>query len=180
MKFYFPLTPLLLVSAASFHHPLSLLHQTTQPTTQTYTLAPQYSSSLSRAIYDFFLSSFPRDMEIALSPFIKMMDDEMIHKTSPEYKINEDENKVELIVEVPGIQKEDINLDVRGEGRVLCISGKKLVKDGDSESESKFERSFMLGTLFDSSKITASLENGVLTIVAPKVQLENVQKIEIA
>ena len=55
-----------------------------------------------------------------------------------------------------------------------------MVKEADSEIESKFKKSFILGKLFDSSKITATLHNGVLTIVAPKlIQEEIVQKIEI-
>merc|ERR1711862_504781 len=86
----------------------------------------------------------------------------------------------ELVVEVPGVKKDDINVEVRGECRVLNISGKKMINEDKSEIESKFEKSFMLGTLFDTTKITVTLENGVLTVVAPKVtQEDNVQKIEI-
>jgi len=163
------------------YFPLTALHQ---PNRRAYALVPQYSSSLSRAIDDFFPSSLMRDMDVAMSPFMKRMDDKMnnamMHRSSPGYEINEDKDKVELVVDVPGIKKEDINLDVRGEGKVLCISGKRMLKDGDSEMESKFEKSFMLGTQFDSSKITASLDNGVLTIVAPKVvEEEKIEKIEI-
>jgi len=55
-----------------------------------------------------------------------------------------------------------------------------LIKEGESEIESKFEKSFMLGTLFDTGNITATLDNRVLTIIAPKIiQEEKVQKIEI-
>ena len=125
-----------------------------------------------------------RDTDVAMSPFMKRMDDEMnnamMHSSSSGYEINEDKDKVELVMDVPGIKKEDINLDVRGEGKVLCISGKRMLKDGDSEMESKFEKSFMLGAQFDSSKIKASLDNGILTIVAPKVvEEEKIEKIKI-
>ena len=187
MKLHIPLATLSLIPASSaFQHPSLILYRTSaEPKTKTYALVPRYSSSLAKAMDELFPSTFMRDMDFAMLPLIKRMDDQMnnfmmMQKSSPGYKINEDENKVELVVEVPGVNKEDIDLDVRGEGKVLHISGKRVGKECDSEKESKFEKISILGKLFDSSKITATLENGVLTIVAPKlVQEEKMQKIEI-
>ena len=57
-----------------------------------------------------------RDMDFAMPTSMKRMDDQMnsfmMIKSSPGYKIDKDETKVELIIEVPGFKKEDINLDV--------------------------------------------------------------------
>ena len=176
MKLNISLTTLFLISgSSSFHHPVHTLYQTSQePLTKTYTIVPRSRySSLARVMDELFPSSFMRDMDFAMTPFIKKMDDQMntlmMHKNSPGYEINEDETKVELVIEVPGVKKEDITLDVRGEGKVLYISGKKLIKEGESEIESKFEKSFMLSTLFDTRNITTTLDNGVLTIVTLKV-----------
>merc|ERR1712232_316687 len=187
MKLLIPLTTWALISgSSSFHHPLRTLYRMSQePTTKSYALVPRYSSPLARAMDELFPTPFMKDMDFALSPFFKRMDDEMnqfkMQKSSPGHEINEDENKVELVLEVPGVKKEDINLEIRGERKVLHISGKRMVKEENSEIQSKFEKSFILGTLLDSSKIAATLDNGVLTIVAPKVPVpeEKVQKIEI-
>ena len=198
LNLFYPLAKKCLISPSPSFHPLAKqclisasprfydlahnLYQTSpEPKTKT-ALVPRYSSSLARSVDTLFPSAFMRDMNFDMSPLMKRMDDQMnnfmmMQKSSPGYKINEDENKVELIVEVPGVSKENIDLDVRGEGKVLHISGKRMVKEGGSEIESKFEKSFMLGELFDSNKITATLDNGVLTIIAPKlVQEEKVQK----
>jgi len=187
MKLQIPLVSLCLISASTgFQHPLHTRCRTPlESKSRTYALVPRYSSSLAKAVDELFPSIFMRDMDFAMSPLMKRVDDQMnnfmmMQKSSPGYKIDEDETKVELVIEVPGVKKEDINLDVRGEGEILHISGKRMIKEADSEIESKFEKSFMLGKLFDSSKITATLDNGVLTIVAPKlIQEETVQKIEI-
>ena len=187
MKLQIPLASFCFVSASSgFQHPLHTCCRTPlESKSRTYALVPRYSSSLAKTMDELFPSMLMRDMDFAMSPLMKRMDNQMnnfmiMQKSSPGYKINEDETKVELVLEVPGVKKEDINLEVRGEGKILHIIGKRVVKEGDSEIESRFEKSFMLGKLFDSSKITATLDNGVLTIVAPKlVQEETVQKIEI-
>ena len=77
---------------------------------------------------------------------------------------------------MPGVKKEDIQISLH-EG-VLTVSGERKDerehKEGDTfRSEryfGKFERSVKLLTAIDQTKITASYENGILTIALPKAE----------
>jgi len=79
-------------------------------------------------------------------------------------------------VELPGVKKEDISIDVNED--VLTISGERKIKEEQKEENfykvesvyGKFERSFNLPEDVDTDKIEAKSENGVLEIKIPKVQ----------
>jgi HSP20 family protein len=79
-------------------------------------------------------------------------------------------------VELPGVKKEDINIDVNED--TLTISGERKVKEEHKEDNfykvesvyGKFERSFSLPEDVDTNKIEATSKNGVLEIKIPKVQ----------
>ncbi len=90
-------------------------------------------------------------------------------------------------VELPGVKKEDINIDVNE--NTLTISGERKIKEEHKDDvfykvESyygKFERNFELPEDADLDNIEAKFENGVLEIKIPKVvKVENKpKKIEI-
>jgi len=120
--------------------------------------------------------------DLDLAPFFSTIDrqTDLMRRVSPAYELNEDDTKVELSVEIPGVKAEDVNVELRHEGRVLHISGKRTMKQGDSYMESKFEKSFTLGNKFDGENITAKLSDGILTITAPKAApVEDVRKITV-
>ncbi len=79
-------------------------------------------------------------------------------------------------VELPGVKKEDISIDVNDD--TLTISGERKVKEEHKEDNfykvesvyGKFERSFSLPEDVDTDKIEATSKNGVLEIKIPKVQ----------
>eukprot|EP00898_Chlorokybus_atmophyticus_P007351 jgi/Chlat1/7617/Chrsp64S07099 len=87
----------------------------------------------------------------------------------------EKKDAFEFHADVPGMNKEDIKVQVL-DGRVLSISGERKQeekKEGDNwhrveRSYGRFERSFRLPQNTDPSKITAKHENGVLTISVQK------------
>mmetsp|Transcript_15494 Transcript_15494/g.31704 ORF Transcript_15494/g.31704 Transcript_15494/m.31704 type:complete len:187 (-) Transcript_15494:205-765(-) len=96
-------------------------------------------------------------------------------------KVDEDEEKVQINVELPGVKAEDINVQLENNGNVLRLSGtSKTEKDG-KEIESKFERAFGLSRYdFDDEQVTASLSDGALAITLPKInKSENPRKIAI-
>ena len=80
-------------------------------------------------------------------------------------------------VDLPGVEKEDISIDV--EDNILRISGeRKLKKEREDENfyrvESvygKFERDFSMPEDVDASKIEAEVEDGVLYVKIPKKQV---------
>lgn len=94
-------------------------------------------------------------------------DDMTLLKSSPGYEINEQDGKFMLSVDVPGIKREDMNVELENDGKVVHISGgRKVVKQGET-SETKFSKRFTIGENLDTDQLTANLSDGVLTVTAP-------------
>ena len=95
---------------------------------------------------------------------------------APVVDIEEDAEAITLHAELPGINKEDINVKV--EDRVLTISGERKFEHEEKRDHyqrierayGKFSRSFSLNKLVDTNKILATYKDGVLTIRLPKAE----------
>ena len=99
--------------------------------------------------------------------------------------IYEKDNKYYIEMEVPGFNKEDIDISLK-EGYLTVKAEKKMSNEEKDENKKylrkernyiKTERSFNLGNI-DEENIDASFDNGVLKIEIPKVE-ENKRTIEI-
>ncbi len=95
--------------------------------------------------------------------------------TLPDVNIIEHNDKVELQVAVPGIDKEDINIHV--EDSVLTISAKKETEKEEKEELNYlkkefgyegFKRAFNISDDLDQDKIEAKQSNGILYITLHK------------
>jgi len=104
----------------------------------------------------------------------------------PAVNEREDENAYILEIDLPGVKKEDINIEVKD--NLLIISGERKFKKEESDKGYKrvesffgrFERRFTLPADADVEHIEAKMEDGVLKIVIPKIkEPENTKKIEI-
>ena len=84
------------------------------------------------------------------------------------YRIDEEDDKYTLSVELPGVKASDVNVSLEQDGRVLRISGMRKVADGDMAYESKFSKDFVLNKDVHVEGIEANLSEGVMSIVAPK------------
>lgn len=99
--------------------------------------------------------------------------------------IYEKDNKYYIEMEVPGFNKEDIDISLK-EG-YLTVRAEKKMSNEEKDEDKKYlrkernyirtERSFNLGNI-DEENIDASFENGVLKIEIPKAE-ENKRTIEI-
>ena len=106
---------------------------------------------------------------------------------NPVVNTREGEFAYHVDADLPGVKKEDIKINVKG--NMITLSGershKKEVKEEDyhrvESSFGKFERSFTLPEGADVENITASNEDGVLEIIIPKIksEREKVTKIEV-
>jgi HSP20 family protein len=93
----------------------------------------------------------------------------------PKVDISEVENLIYLIVELPGVRKEDVQIDLQD--RVLTIRGERHVeKKVENEtwhrreiSHGTFARSFNVGQVL-AEQIQAEMKEGILEIKFPKVQ----------
>ena len=90
----------------------------------------------------------------------------------PQTNIHETDKAYVLTMEVPGVNKK--HLDVNVEGNDLIVSAEKAEKTEakgllrrEIRSE-KFRRSFTLDNTVDRGQISAKLEDGILRITLPK------------
>ncbi len=104
----------------------------------------------------------------------------------PAVNEKEDEKAYYIEVDLPGVKKEDINVEVKD--NILVISGERKFKKEEEDKgykrvESffgKFERRFTLPADADPERIEAKVEDGVLYITIPKIeQHQNAKKIEV-
>ncbi|MDH4224891.1 MAG: Hsp20/alpha crystallin family protein [Deltaproteobacteria bacterium] len=108
------------------------------------------------------------------------------HSFVPRVDIMDSEKELVIQVEVPGVDKTALNVETHN--GVLTISGEKHQTHeekgkGTYRSEriyGSFKRSFTLPDDVDPSKVTATQENGVLTISLPKRPEVAPKKITIA
>lgn len=104
---------------------------------------------------------------------------------APSIDISETEKQYVIDVEVPGMNKKDINLNV--ENNTLTISGeRKFEKEEDNKQYHRvethygsFSRSFTLPENADYDSINASYKNGILTITVDKSEKSLKKQIEI-
>jgi HSP20 family protein len=105
------------------------------------------------------------------------------HKITPAADIYEDDNSYTLKAEMPGVNKD--NLDVNIDNGLLVINGK--INNSPESDDLKYQeyklndycRSFKVGNNIDTNKVSANLKNGVLTLVLPKSEHVKPKKIEI-
>jgi HSP20 family protein len=94
----------------------------------------------------------------------------------PACDVFEDKEAVKIVAELPGVKPEDVKLSL--ENNLLSIRGEKK-QEAEERSErvhryersyGTFERAFVLPSTVDGDKISADYQNGILTIVVPKVE----------
>ncbi len=114
-------------------------------------------------------------------------DKEVVNAFLPSVNTREDENAYVVEVDLPGVKKEDIKVNIDPEKRTLTISGerkfKEEVKKEDyykiESSYGKFMRTFSLPENVDADHIDAKTEDGVLQITLPKLKKEEKEVKEI-
>lgn len=91
----------------------------------------------------------------------------------PSAAIYETENGFTLEVELPGVKKENVSIQM--EKNVLSVKGSR--KRG--ETETTYERSFRVADQIDTEKVSAVMEDGILSISLSKKKEAEAKKIEI-
>lgn len=88
----------------------------------------------------------------------------------PRVDLYEDKDHFHYRVELPGLKREDIGVEV-GDG-VLSVSGtrKGFKSDGAAEQSTSFTRSVSVPARVQEDKILAKYEDGILTVTLPKAE----------
>ncbi len=126
---------------------------------------------------------FPGRMDDFFGPF-GGPETARLNEFMPSVDIYEKDEKVYFEAEVPGFNKEDLQVDV--ESNVITISGERKIETSDDEHRlrkerryGKFSRSFRLGFEAESNAVEAKYENGILTVVIAKPQEQQAKRIAI-
>jgi HSP20 family protein len=92
----------------------------------------------------------------------------------PSVDISENENAYVLKAELPGVKREDINIDINN--KTLTLKGEKKFEEKTEKenhvrverSYGSFSRTFALSDKVDTENVKASYKDGVLEITLPK------------
>jgi len=118
-----------------------------------------------------FTSQFPEiTKELGVGFFEK--------QSYPRVDVVDYSDRVEILAEIPGLSKDEVNVDLQE--NILTISGQKVKSVDDKETDgryirrelkhSSFKRSFTLGDVIDTAEPEAKFENGLLKVVLKKVK----------
>jgi len=104
-----------------------------------------------------------------------------------EMDVQETDDAITIKCDIPGMKKEDIGISLKG--NLLTIKGERSVEEEKKDEKGRivrrerrfgsFSRSFTLPGKIKTEDIKTSYENGVLTVVIPKVKAEPEKEKEI-
>ena len=102
---------------------------------------------------------------------------------SPMSRIREEEGKVVVQLEVPGVKKDDVNVSIEDDQLKIfatrqdeSVEGNYLIRERNCGS---YEKYFTIDKTIDRNSINATMENGVLTITLQFREEVKPRKIEV-
>lgn len=103
----------------------------------------------------------------------------------PPVNLYEDEEKLCLTAELPGMEAQDIEINV--EGDTLQLKGERRIapeKEGITyhrreREPGRFGKTIALPAQIETDKVSAHMENGVLVVELPKAEAAKPKKIEV-
>ncbi len=103
---------------------------------------------------------------------------------TPAVDIFENSNELTVVVDMPGINSEDVEVDLReniltiiGDTKAEEFQGQELLTEYRTGG---YYRTFRVNNLIDHAKIAASMSDGVLTLKLPKSEKAVPRKIPVA
>lgn len=128
---------------------------------------------------------FPKRFSDVLDEFFNDVVSRRRDRFVPGIDVSETADQFEVTVELPGMKKEDININL--ENNQLTVSGERKFKNEEKNKKyhrvesqyGEFTRSFMLPDNIDEESIEARYEDGLLHITIDKDEEKVSKKIEI-
>lgn len=87
---------------------------------------------------------------------------EFVDEVEPLTDVVEEEDKIKVVVDIPGVEKDDIKIRISDDGLLLTIDAKS--------KDRKYHKEIKLPTAVDPTKAKATYKNGVLSIEMEKVE----------
>jgi HSP20 family protein len=110
---------------------------------------------------------------------------QLLNGWSPALDLYQDHDNMIVVVELPGMRKEDIEISLHD--GTLTISGERKAETGNGEKAErteryigKFRRSLTLPTRVDSNKVTATYRDGILTVTLSKAEEAKPRQIKVS
>jgi len=115
----------------------------------------------------------------------RLMESESTHVWSPVVDVREDESEIVVEAELPGMKKDEI--DIQLNGGTLALRGERKIESAKPEERfhrmerqyGAWQRVFQFEIPIDESAVRADYENGVLTVHLPKSQTASPRRIAI-
>jgi HSP20 family protein len=120
---------------------------------------------------------FRREFERLFDDFWPSPSSQRENAWSPLSEVEEEGDHFMLSMEVPGMSREDLKIEVVN--NQVMISGEKKSKDKSFSESRKFHRSFSLPTHVDAEKIEAQCQDGILKVYVPKAENAKPRQIQI-
>lgn len=114
--------------------------------------------------------SFGRDLDSLLGDLWGARSEVASPAWAPQTEIEEQEDHFLVSLDTPGMKRSDLNIEVHEN---------RLVVSGERRRYGKFQRSFTLPNVADTSKIEAQYEDGVLQVYVPKAEAAKPRQVKI-
>jgi HSP20 family protein len=147
----------------------------------------QLSNEMDRMMDSFFgRGRFPRPSELLGGGGPGSRFSQQTQLWSPQIDVKQRGNELEICADLPGIRKEDVNIEVSGD--YIALSGER--REGRSEDDQGFKRTERSYGSFcraiplpegaQTENVRAQMRDGVLTVTVPvQEQQQNRRRIEI-
>jgi HSP20 family protein len=154
---------------------------------QRHTFTPPFMSGFAREVdqlQDSIQRMFDNPFSVASARFPRI---EALGWVPP-FEITETEKEIMMTVELPGLDKSDVKIDIND--NVLTLHGEKKSEHTEQDEKKEFfleersygvfERSFTLPPTVNVDKVGAQFEKGVLKITLPKSEVMKPRGREVA
>ena len=103
----------------------------------------------------------------------------------PSADIYESENTLTVVLEMPGVSKENVDVNVEDgvltvEGRIEFYKYERLQPVYSEYNVGPYRRSFQISNQIDHSKIAAQMRDGIMTLELPKVETAKPRRIQVS
>ncbi len=95
----------------------------------------------------------------------------------PAADVYEDANNYHVKLELPGVRKQDISVEL--ENDTLTVAASRADQNSDGETRAEYHRSLALPEGLDAAKVTAIYADGVLTVTLPKPESRKPRSISV-
>lgn len=90
------------------------------------------------------------------------------YRASPKYDVTHNHEKFEVKLDLPGYKPDEIDVGIRGGGRMLSITGQHKEENEGSSMSSRFQQNFSLDPTIVLDELKADMVGTTLVVSAPR------------